>query len=388
MQKVKLGDVATYLNGYAFKPTAWGRNGLPIIRIQNLTKSSGEINYYDGEINSKYIINNGDVLISWSASLGVYIWQGGKALLNQHIFKVVFDKIEIIKEFFVYAIGITLREMIKNTHGSTMKHITKKRFDNVEIPLLPLPIQKKIVDVLDKAQELIDLRKKQIELLDDLIQSTFYDMFGDPVTNPMGWKKVSFASLLAEKPMNGYFAKNDKYVDEGNAEVVWIGDFIDKFYCDTDNLRQVFANEKEIEKYLITYGDVLFCRSSLNVAGIGKAAFVPKHSKNLMFECHVIRCKLVLEKMIPEFFRILSDSKFFRNQVMRNSKTSTMTTIGQDGITKCLVVVPPIDLQNQFAEKVEKIEQQKSKMQDSLLLLENNFNSIMQRAFNGALFAG
>ena len=92
---VKLGDLATYINGYAFKPQDRGDAGLPIIRIQDLTGNSYDKGFYDGEYPSKIEINNGDVLISWSASLGVYLWNGGKALLNQHIFKVDFDKKEI-----------------------------------------------------------------------------------------------------------------------------------------------------------------------------------------------------------------------------------------------------------------------------------------------------
>lgn len=86
----KLGDIATYINGYAFKPQDWSDEGIPIIRIQDLTGNSYQANRYNGEYASKYEVNDGDVLISWSASLGVYIWHGEKAVLNQHIFKVVF----------------------------------------------------------------------------------------------------------------------------------------------------------------------------------------------------------------------------------------------------------------------------------------------------------
>lgn len=87
----KLGNIATYLNGYAFKPSDWSEDGLPIIRIQDLTGTSTDPHYYNQKYDEKYEINDGDVLISWSASLGVYVWHGEKALLNQHIFKVIFD---------------------------------------------------------------------------------------------------------------------------------------------------------------------------------------------------------------------------------------------------------------------------------------------------------
>ena len=95
----KLGDIATYINGYAFKPQDWSDEGIPIIRIQDLTGNSYQANRYNGEYASKYEVNDGDVLISWSASLGVYIWHGEKAVLNQHIFKVVFDR-KNLKRFF------------------------------------------------------------------------------------------------------------------------------------------------------------------------------------------------------------------------------------------------------------------------------------------------
>ena len=91
----QLGDVATYVNGYAFKPADWGSEGLPIIRIQDLTGNSYQANYFSGEIDNRFRVYSGDILISWSASLGVFEWQGGDAVLNQHIFKVVFNKMDI-----------------------------------------------------------------------------------------------------------------------------------------------------------------------------------------------------------------------------------------------------------------------------------------------------
>ncbi|MCP9331566.1 restriction endonuclease subunit S [Lactobacillus kefiranofaciens] len=127
---IKLGEVATYINGYAFKPKDRGSKGLPIIRIQDLTGNSYDKGYYAGEYPPKIEINNGDVLISWSASLGVYIWNDGKALLNQHIFKVDFNKQKINKSYFVYAVEFSLKKLQQLTHGATMKHIVKKDFEN------------------------------------------------------------------------------------------------------------------------------------------------------------------------------------------------------------------------------------------------------------------
>ena len=97
---VTANSVADYYNGYPFKPSQWKKHGIPIIRIQNLTNSSDIINYFDGLLDTRYQINDGDLLLSWSATLNVYIWQGHNAYLNQHIFKVIPRK--NIDKFYLY----------------------------------------------------------------------------------------------------------------------------------------------------------------------------------------------------------------------------------------------------------------------------------------------
>ena len=187
----RLGDLATYINGYAFKPADWGDTGLPIIRIQDLTGNSYQLNRYDGEYPERIEVNDGDVLISWSASLGVYVWQRGKALLNQHIFKVVFDKLPVNKDYFVFAVEHKLAEMESKTHGATMKHIVKKDFDGTTIPYPPIEKQAEIAGHLRRITSLIDRQTEQLLLLDQLVKSRFIELFGDPVTNPYGWQQLT-----------------------------------------------------------------------------------------------------------------------------------------------------------------------------------------------------
>ena len=151
----RLGDIATYINGYAFKPEDWSDSGLPIIRIQDLTGNTYQANRYNGEYASKYEVNAGDVLISWSASLGVYVWTGEKALLNQHIFKVAFDKAEVDKSFFVYQVQNILESAASEAHGATMKHLTKPVFDSLPFYLPTMEKQREISPVLDNISNLL-----------------------------------------------------------------------------------------------------------------------------------------------------------------------------------------------------------------------------------------
>ncbi|HHA7746469.1 TPA: restriction endonuclease subunit S, partial [Streptococcus pneumoniae] len=213
MKKVKLGQVATFINGYAFKPQDWSSEGKEIIRIQNLTKTSTEINYYSGTIDKKYIVEAGDILISWSGTLGVFQWCGRSAVLNQHIFKVVFDKIDIDKSYFKYVVEKGLQDAVKHTHGSTMKHLTKKYFDNIMVSYTNLREQQRIASELDLLSKLILRRQEQLEELNLLVKSRFNEMFGDVILNEKEWKVSKWNEILTIR--NG---KNQKQVEDADGK--------------------------------------------------------------------------------------------------------------------------------------------------------------------------
>ena len=141
---IYVGDLAEYTNGKAFKPSDWERNGLPIIRIQNLNDENCQYNYTSITHEEKYRISHGDLLFAWAASLGVYIWQGNKAWLNQHIFKV--DPHPFIdKQYLYYIFQYLVSEFYTRSHGSGMVHITKKEFETTIALLPPLSEQRRIV---------------------------------------------------------------------------------------------------------------------------------------------------------------------------------------------------------------------------------------------------
>lgn len=140
--KATLGDVALYLNGRAFKSSEWSSEGRPIIRIQNLTGSSDTANRFSGEVEDRYVVDDGDLLISWSATLGAYIYRGEQAVLNQHIFKVLPF---VNKSFLYHLVSLQINMLRAKVHGTGMQHITKKKFDETAVILPPLSEQQRIV---------------------------------------------------------------------------------------------------------------------------------------------------------------------------------------------------------------------------------------------------
>ncbi len=152
---VKVGDALDLINGRAFKPTEWSKTGTPIVRIQNLNNPEAPFNYYHGHLPGKFLLEDGDLLFAWSGtpgtSFGAHIWRGGKAWLNQHIFKVQFDATQFDKRFLQLAINQNLAEYIRAAHGGAgLAHITKGRFEASELPRPSLPDQQRIVAEIEK----------------------------------------------------------------------------------------------------------------------------------------------------------------------------------------------------------------------------------------------
>ena len=152
---LKVGNVAEYINGRAFKPEEWEQTGLPIIRIQNLNDPNAYYNRTKNEYEEKYLIKKGDLLFAWAASLGTYIWKGEDAWLNQHIFKVVPYPF-MDKKYLYYAFHAMITEFYRKSHGSGMIHITRKQFEEITLWLPPLAEQYRIVQYLQQVFEKLD----------------------------------------------------------------------------------------------------------------------------------------------------------------------------------------------------------------------------------------
>ena len=152
---VTYNDVAEYINGRAFNPEEWESNGLPIIRIQNLNEPSAPFNYSNNRFEKKYQVQKGDLLFAWAASLGVYIWKGQDAWLNQHIFKVIpYPFIE--KEYLYHALSASINDFYQKSHGSGMVHITRKQFVNMPLLLPPIDEQKRIIKAIKAYYKVLD----------------------------------------------------------------------------------------------------------------------------------------------------------------------------------------------------------------------------------------
>lgn len=258
-------------------------------------------------------------------------------------------------EYLYYV--VKAKHLEKYFSGATIPHIYFKDYKNEQFDLVSFEEQRDIINRLRKIEKVIDNLSKNLLLLDELVKARFVEMFGDPMINPYKWKVINISEVLRAKASNGFFSRRDDYCDDGNVKVLGVANVVNRMYSQVVDLPRTNANERDIEKFEVKYGDMLFCRSSLVAEGIGKASIIPEGVQtNILFECHVIRLPLDLDKCVPEFLQTLSTTKFFRNQIISKSKTATMTTIGQDGILKTNIILPPLEKQKEYYNFVKQID--------------------------------
>ena len=371
----RLGDLATYVNGYAFKPSDWGETGLPVIRIQDLTGNSYQLNRYEGEYPDRIEVNNGDVLISWSASLGVYVWQRGKALLNQHIFKVVFDKLPIDKEYFVFAVKHKLAEMESKTHGATMKHIVKKDFDSTTIPYPEIEKQVRIAERLHRISSLIEKQQEQLLLLDQLVKSRFVELFGVYPLNPKGWETATIRDIVTDVR----YGSSRPAVDGGKYPYLRMNNITYGGELDLTDTKRIDIPDNELDKCTVRRGDVLFNRTNSKEL-VGKTC-VYNRNEMMVLAGFVIRVR-VTERILPEFLSAFLNTDFSKRMLLGMCKAAIgQANINAQEMQDIGIYLPPTELQRQFVQFKGQTDKSKLAVQKGLQELEILKKSLMQQYF-------
>ena len=352
MEKLKLGDICEFINGRAFKPSEWEKKGLPIVRIQNLNDENAEFNFYSKDVKKIYIINNNQLLFSWSGtpgtSFGAFFWNRGKAVLNQHIFKII-PKIDINIEFLKYLLNGNLNTIISKSHGGVgLKHITKGELEKIVVDIPEIKKQEYIVKTLNQTLEIINNKKNQLKELDILIKSQFVEMFENEKYN-----KKTLSELTnkitdgSHNPPTG-IAENEGYMMLSSQNII-------NNSINYDNVRYLKKEdfEKENRRTDLQKGDVL-----LTIVGtVGRTAIITEES-NIVLQRSVAVIKPNTEINSVYLVGALNSESVIK-QLNKGAKGVAQKGIYLNDLKKIIIKVPPIELQNQFAEIVKQINKQK-----------------------------
>jgi len=380
MKAVPLGEIADFVNGFAFKPDDREPSGKKIIRIQNLTNADKPFNKTVRQVPDKYLVCRGDMLVSWSASLGVFEWHNEPALLNQHIFKVVPDSNRVFQPYLKYAIERSIESMLRFTHGSTMKHINRREFLETKIPLPPLEEQKRIATILDKADAIRKKRKQAIELAEQFLRSAFLDMFGDPIINPKGWHSAKLSELIYSGDKINYGVVQPGQDDPSGVPVVRIGDF-DKGKITIGKLKKIAPDIEQKYSRSRLIGDEILIAC---VGSIGEVAMADSSLSGFNIVRAVARIR-PSDEVLREFLFYYFRTSYVQSYFQRETRTVSQPTLNIGLIAKTPILIPPMDVQIKFRAMFIKHQRLNGSMAIAKVADDALFDSLTQRAFRGEL---
>lgn len=382
----QLGSVADFINGFCFKESDWGDSGFPIIRIQNLTGYGKVFNRTNREVPDKYIVRSGEILVSWSASLGVYRWSGEDGLLNQHIFRVVPNFELIDDEYLYWSLFVAVEGMKRHLRGATMMHVNRGDFLKEKIFLPPLAEQKRIAAILNKAETLRTRRRKALEQLDALAQAIFIEMFGDPVQNPKEWPQIPFGELLSNIESGKSPVCEDRPSKNGEWGVLKLGAVTKCEYLSSENKALPVDVQPDV-RFEVKAGDLLFSRKNTYEL-VAACALVDETPPRMLLPDLIFRfCFPENSRLNSSYLHrlLITGSKRKEVQKLAGGAAGSMPNISKEKLRGLPIELPPLALQQEFAERVKKVELMKAEMRKSLTQLDALFSSLQHRAFRGEL---
>lgn len=384
---VKLGEIARVSAGQsAPKENSFSKVGIPFVRAGSLVKlldgldeTNLELIENDTAIKLKLKTQNKGTILFAKSGMScmkghVYVLKNN-AYAVSHLACVYPTKCDssFLSYYFKYN---QPNRLIKDESYPSISLID---IENIEIPLPPLDEQKRIAEELDKISGLIAKRKNQLEKLDLLVKAKFVEMFGDPVTNPMGWKeeKLGYISHVISGITKGRKTKEQELMEVPYMAV----SNVKSGYIDTTNIKTILATKSEIQQYKLLEDDILMTEGG-DPDKLGRGAIIKYPPLNCIHQNHIYRVRLDRKYVLPEYFsEYLQQPKSKQYCLWCAKQTTGIASINMTQLKGLPVVIPSINLQNQFAEYVTKVLQTKIKLQHGLEQLETLYKARMQEYF-------
>ncbi|MBA2524289.1 MAG: restriction endonuclease subunit S [Pyrinomonadaceae bacterium] len=364
----KFGDCAQFINGRAYSQQELLDSGTPVLRIQNL--NGGDRWYYSNlRLPEEKYCNPGDLLYAWSASFGPYRFAGPKSIFHYHIWRVI-PGAELDKNYAFHLLGEITSEVKSAARGVAMLHMTKREMEAWPIPLPPLREQRRIAEMLDRAEALRAKRRAAVAQLDSLTQSIFLDLFGDPATNPKGWPHKTLFELgkivtggTPPSAMPGMFDGPIPFVTPGDLE------------SDEPVKRSLTAAGVE-ESRTVRAGATLVCCIGATIGKMGVARERSAFNQQL----NAVEWSDEVDDLYG-----YATLRFFKPTIKTWGASTTLPILKKSSFERIQIPVPPLPLQQVFAQRFQAMEKLRATQKESLSALDELFDSIQQRAFRGEL---
>lgn len=390
--KTRLADLCKVITK-GTTPTSIGYNfsdnGIIFLRVQNI--NGGQVNYekqtlFIDELTHKALSRSqilaGDILVSIAGTIGRagIVPDNAPPLNCNQAVAIVRTNGSIFRPYLRHWLesNDAQSQMIGSTVTGTIANLSLTQIGNLRVPLPPIAEQKRIAEILDRTQSLISKRKEAIAKLDTLTQSIFLEMFGDPVTNPKGWKRIVLGDVITSASDGPHVSP--KYADEG---IPFLSTrHIRHGGIDWNDLKFISLDEAQIQwkKCRPQRGDILYTKGGTT----GIAATVD-FDEPFAIWVHVALLKTNKNKVQPKWLENMLNSSFCYQQSQRLTHGIANRDLGLKRMVGIEMFLPPLPLQKEFAQRVEAVEKLKATHLASLRQLEALFASLQHRAFRGEL---
>ncbi|MFJ5534300.1 restriction endonuclease subunit S [Streptomyces sp. NPDC093261] len=383
---VRLGDCVDFLSGFAFGSRRFNTDGdgIPVIRVRDV-KPGRSRTYYSGPYDPKYLISDGDYVIGMDGEFALSRWRGGRAVLNQRVCSPRPLSPGIDLAYVAHFLPPVLKRIEDATPFATVRHLSVKTLRDIELTVPSLPEQRRVVTVLEQVEELREKRRRTMALLDDLAESVFLDMFGDPASPAPRYPRVPLKDAVSRRLQNGAHFPGEAYGEDGVAMV----HMADAFHGTVggQGLRRVACQEKDIATYGLTGHDLLVARRSFTYEGSAKPCRVIAPGEPLIFESSLIRVTPAPALLTTRYLHAyLSHQRVRAAYVLPRVTGATITGISQENLARIPVLLPPLAQQRAFERRLEQTDRVRATYQAQLDSLGELFASIRPRAFAGTLW--
>ena len=372
--KKLLPEVCTIQYGFPFDSAKFSdSDGMPLIRIRDVVRGYSET-YTTEEYKSEYIVHENDLLIGMDGEFNIAKWGKTPALLNQRVCRLA-PKDSIDKDYLFYFMPIALKRIEEKTPFVTVKHLSAKELNKIEIPVLPLEEQRKIAETLSKVDELIAFREQQLAKLDELVKARFVEMFGTFPANPFRWDTGKIQDVVSDVR----YGSSRPAVEGGKYPYLRMNNITYSGELDLRDTKRIDIPDSELDKCTVRRGDVLFNRTNSKEL-VGKTC-VYNRDELMVLAGFVIRVR-INERIRPEVLSAFLNMDFSKRMLIGMCKTAIgQANINAKELQNIDLYIPPIELQDQFVALKNKIDQQKQTVQQSLEKLELMKKALMQEYF-------
>ena len=345
----KLTDICDIQYGYAFDSKCFTEEPLypPLVRIRDVKRGYSET-YYSGDYSEEYLITSGDLLIGMDGEFNIARWKSDRALLNQRVCKLTAKK-GTNEEYLRFAMAKVLKEIEQKTAFVTVKHLSAKELNKLYLNVPELSKQNKIAGILSRLENIIDVRRQELEKLDELIKSRFVEMFGNPVSNPKGMVKKTLPELGEfGRGVSKHRPRNDKALLGGPYPLIQTGD--------------IANSGMYITEYHSTYSEL----------GLRQSKMWDKGTLCITIAANIAKTAILgFDACFPDSvvgFNANENTNnvfvhywfsFFQEILESQAPESAQKNINLKILSKLEVIVPDIQEQNKFAAFVAQVDKSK-----------------------------